>query len=413
VSLKTRKVTFRLYLTCKQLKKLELICWLHRQLYNAALQQRIEAYQRQRLSLSFADQCRELTKLRAECPEYEALNAQSCQVTLKRLDLAFQHFFRRIKEGAKQPGFPRFKSANRFKGFGYKSHGDGFKVISEGKHGALRITGVGLVKIRGRARDWGKIAAAEIYHKTGRWYLSVTIKCEAKRSFGKKAQGLDWGVETFATLADSEGNFQEIKNPRFLKKSLKKLKSAQKSVCRKKLGSKNRKKASKKVAHIHAKVTNQRNNFLHQISAKTIQESALIATESLNVKGMTASGGEHKKGLNREILNTAPARYISILKYKAEEAGTVWKEIPTREVKPSQRCSGCGQIKKKQLSERWHKCSVCNLELSRDQNSARVMLSWALVGNASGWEAARCGEPVLAGLRKQETPAIVTAVTWR
>src|SRR5262245_47999158 len=98
MGLQRRKITYRLYLSKKETVKMHEVCKLHQNLSNAALQQRIEAYQRQGISLSFADQCRELTLLRAECPEYEQLNAQSCQVTLKRVDLAFQNFFRRVKK---------------------------------------------------------------------------------------------------------------------------------------------------------------------------------------------------------------------------------------------------------------------------------------------------------------------------
>ena len=145
-----RKITYRLYPTQRQKEKLVVVFRLHRHLYNAALQQRIEAYQRRKVTLSFSDQCRELTALRKEFSEFEELNAQSCQVTLKRVDLAYQHFFRRVKNGEKA-GFPRFKSIHRFKGFGYKSHGDGFKILSNGKHGAVRLSGIGKVKMRGKA----------------------------------------------------------------------------------------------------------------------------------------------------------------------------------------------------------------------------------------------------------------------
>jgi len=408
-----RKTTYRLYPTANQLESLDKIGWLQRQLYNAALQQRIEAYQRRGITLKFSDQCRELTALRKECPEYRELNAQSCQVTLKRVDLAFQHFFRRVREGAKKAGFPRFKSANRFKGFGYKSHGDGFKLLTDGKHGAVRISGVGKIRMRGKARTWGPCVSAEILRKNDYWYLSVTVECEPIRTSGKAAVGFDWGVEKFATLALSGGGYDEVKNPRFLRRSLKKLKTAQKALSRKKLRSKNRNKARKKVVKLHQKVANQRKNFAHQTSAKFVKDHALIASEKLQVKSMTASGGNYKKGLNREILNTAPAMFISFLKYKAVEANTQWIEIPTRQVKPSQTCSGCGHQKKKALSERWHSCEICQLQLNRDQNSARVILNWALVGNASGWESSCWGETTSVASVNQETSAIATAVAWR
>jgi putative transposase len=404
-----RKITYRLYPGKKQREKLEETCELHRQLYNAVLQQRIEAYQRRKVSLKFSDQCRELTSLRREFSEYGALNAQSCQVTLKRVDLAFQHFFRRIRQGSSRPGFPRFKSLNRFKGFGYKSHGDGFKVVTDGKHGSVRLSGIGTIQIRGKARIWGTPVTAEVLRKDDKWYIAVTVECTPVRASGKKALAFDWGVETFATLAVSDGSFDEVKNPRFLKKALKNLKSAQRSLSRKKRNSENRNDSRKRVVRLHQKIANQRKNFAHQTSAHLVKESAFIATEELDIKNMTAHGGSYKKGLNREILNTAPAMFISFLRYKAEEAHIRWTEIPTRQVKPSQTCSGCGNQEKKSLSMRLHSCEKCKLKLSRDQNSARVILNWALLGNASGWEPTCWGETKCVSMN-QETPAIATPV---
>ena len=205
-----RKITYRLYPTEKETRKLEEVSELHRHLTNASLQQRIEAYQRRKIALTFADQCRDLTVLRKELPEYEKLNAQSCQVTLKRVDLAFKHFFRRLREGSKRAGFPRFKSKSRFKGFGYKSHGDGFKILSQGKHGAVRLSGIGQIRMRGKARTWGRPVTAEVFKKGDYWYLSVTVECEPKRRAGKSAIGLDCGVETYATIAHLDGSYEKI-----------------------------------------------------------------------------------------------------------------------------------------------------------------------------------------------------------
>src|SRR5690606_21338003 len=107
-------------------------------------------------------------------------NAQSEQVTLKRLDLAFQHFFRRVKKG-ETPGFPRFKPLHRFKGWGYKTHGDGWRLITNERmqHGTLRLSGVGKVPIRGKPRTPGTPKTCEILKKmvvgtpASRWTVSL------------------------------------------------------------------------------------------------------------------------------------------------------------------------------------------------------------------------------------------------
>ncbi|MEW5791494.1 MAG: hypothetical protein ACOY4L_11430 [Pseudomonadota bacterium] len=127
--------------------------------------------------MSFADQCKALTQWRKAAPALAGLNAQSEQVTLKRLHLAFQHFFRRVKNG-ETPGFPRFKSLHRYPGWGYKTHGDGWKLRpgENGAHGKLYLQGIGLLPIRGKARTAGAPVTCEILHKAGRWYASVTLR---------------------------------------------------------------------------------------------------------------------------------------------------------------------------------------------------------------------------------------------
>jgi len=248
----------------------------------------------------------------------------------------------------------------------------------------------------------------EIQHKQGRWYASITIECSPKRESGEAAIGIDWGLSTFASISDSNGKFEEIENPRFLRKKLKTLKSKQRDLSRKNRGSNNRARARKIVAKLHGKIANQRKDFLHQLTARLVRESGLIATEKLNVKGMSSSGGAGKKGLNREILNAAPGVFHQMLKAKAEEAEIELIEIPTRQVKPSQTCHSCGRQEKKTLAIRRHVCE-CGVDCGRDENAAKVILNWALFGNVTGWEPARCGASGLPLAKKHETPSIARA----
>lgn len=405
-----RRVTYRLYPNQQQHEHMLNIRRLHQQYYNAALEQRITAYRKHGVSLNFNDQCAENKEVR-ELEEYASLNSQSCQVTLKRLDTAFQNFYRRKKEGSKKAGFPRFKSLARYSGWGYKTHGDGWKLFcEEKKHGYLRLSGVGYMRMRGKGRTQGIPKTLDILYKQGKWYASVVFECEPQRKQDKitGAIGLDWGVETFATLAHDSGEYSSIENERHLRCELDKLKQLQQNMARKKRGSRNWQKLKKQVAALHAKIARKRHEFLHQTTAEVVKHKALIAVEKLNTKPMTAKGGNRKKGLNREILNTAPGTFHKMLVYKAEEAGARYVEIPTRKVKPSQTCSGCGQRQKKALSERKHSCSVCGLLLSRDENAARVILNWAL-NSLKGREPALCGAKALAFAAKHETPAKASA----
>lgn len=393
-----RRLVYRLYPSRRQDETLLHMLGLHHRLYNAALEQRITAWRLQRKRITAFDQSRDLTELRSVDEEYRALDAQSEQVTLARLHRAFDGFFRRCKSG-ETPGFPRFRSFERFKGWGYKTHGTGFRFFpgDGNRHGRLRLSGVGTIQVRGRARTLGEIKTCEIQRKAGRWYASFSIACDPQRKRGVGAVGIDWGIETFATIAHENMTFSEISNPRFARQTKAKLDEAHRVVARRTKRSKNRTKARKILAAVHRKTTNRRRNFLHQQSAMIVGVSDMIATETLSLRNMTRSArgtvdspGQNvaqKSGLNREILATAPGAFLAMLQYKAAEAGIEYVEVPARTVKPTQTCSSCGSQRKKRLSERQHICP-CGLILSRDQNAARVNLLWAL---------ARTGREPIAG----------------
>lgn len=185
-----RKVTYRLYPTAAQAAALEHQRWVHCLLWNEALAERRRAWGERQVSLGFSAQCKQLTEWRRQSKLLRGLNAQSEQVTLKRLDLAFQHFFRRVKKG-ETPGFPRFKPLHRFKGWGYKTHGDGWRLITNERmqHGTLRLSGVGKVPIRGKPRTPGTPKTCEILKKNGRWYASITLDCKPARKHGEKMGG--------------------------------------------------------------------------------------------------------------------------------------------------------------------------------------------------------------------------------
>lgn len=364
----------------------------HHQLYNWALRDRIETYQNYSYGLNFAEQCKINTLWRNNRKRHNLFNAnsQSEQVTIKRVALAFDGFFRRLKKGDKKAGFPRFKPFQRFNGWGYKTHGDGWKLhLKEQKHGAIYLANVGIVKLRGQARNkGGKPKTAEILRKNGEWFVSVSMEYNSiERKCGTKALGLDWGVSHYFSFIDHDGNFEQVANPRYLKNSKEQLASLQRYLALVKKGTRNHRKLKHSIAKLHQKIARQRLDFTHKETTKLVGMAALIATEKLTVKNMTRSAKgtaekngkmvKQKAGLNREILNTAPAMTLNLLTYKAEEAGCEYVVIPTIKVKPSQTCPDCGAKKKKTLAERWHSCE-CGCEKPRDVASAQVNLNWAL-----------------------------------
>lgn len=388
-----RRVTYKLYPSAKQAEMLNEICDLHRRLYNAALEERISAWRLHRMSVSYGDQCRSVSDIRGVDPDYRKLNAQSLQVTLKRLDEAFQHFFRRVANGEK-PGFPRFKSKNRFSGFGFKAHGDGFRFEPRvgWKHGYLKLSGVGWMQARGEARTPGRVKRCDIMRKADGWHLSVVVACEPHREIDEDAHeicGLDWGVENYATVARSLDDVETVENDRFWDAEADALKAKQRDLSKALNGKRSNRAAKKRaaLAKSHRALANRRKNRSHQESARLVRRHGTIVTEDLTPKNMTrsAKGGveqpgenvRQKAGLNRSILDTAPGGFLKMLTYKAEEAGTGLKVLPTKRMKPSQRCPISWRVAKKRLDERSHTLPDGGT-IGRDHAAALVMVRSAL-----------------------------------
>jgi putative transposase len=386
-----RRTTYRLYPTPAQEAALQTQREAHRLLYNAALEQRKAAWTRQRISLGYVQQCKDLPEVRQA--DVTPLPAQAAQHTLKRVDRAFQAFFRRLKAGAK-PGYPRFKSRKRFKGWSYPTHGDGWRLLPrEGmQHGRLRLAGIGHVRIRGDARTAGEPKTCDIVYRHGRWYASVVLACQPVRARGVDTIAFDWGVETFATIASLDSEPTQVNNPRFLRQSEARLKAAYRARDTKEKFSHGWRLANKRVAQLHSKIARQRLDFHHQHAAQLVDGAAAILTEKLQPANMTRrpkpkkdattgqpvpNGAAAKAGLNKAILDSAPAQFLGILRYKAAEAGVVYVEAPTRTLKPSQRCHACWSVAPKPLSQRWHTCA-CGASCGRDTNSALVVLSWGI-----------------------------------
>ena len=385
--MQVRRYLFKLYPSASQQAEMERQRVLHQQLYNAALEERIGAHRRG-VSLSFVDQSRSLKVIKAECSDYSALHFHTLSETLARLDRAYASFFRRVKAG-KSAGFPRYQSRDRFSGWSYKAHKAGFWVTLRpgGKHGRLRLSGIGTISMRGSMRDVGEVRTCNIVKRGAAWFASIVVRGEFGRQCGTEACGLDWGVSTFATLATSDGELVEIENPRYGRKTAERLAVAQQSLVRKKRGSARRGKARNRVRRLYAKLRRQRHDFQHQVSNQIVNRFGFIATEKLTVSNMVrgASGTieepgtnvAQKAGLNREILDTAPAAFLAMLRYKAESADGWYVEINTRKHKPSQTDPISGEVRKKPLSQRTHTLPDGTI-IGRDHASAMVILNVAM-----------------------------------
>ena len=382
-----RKVTFKLYPNACEAERLTGWVRLHCELFNAALQERIEAYHKAGKSVSYYEQQNDLPEIKGDRPEFVELGSHALQQTLRKLDLAFQSFFRRVKAG-QTPGFPRFKSSKRFSGFCYPDPA-GWKLLEHGGRGATLRLGSGKAAMAIRARGQHRFEAFQpndltISRKNGAWFASVTLRvpedaCARERS-AHQHRGVDFGINDWATFDNGE----TIENPRWVRKGLPQLAALQRQRARKNKGSLRYKRLSRQAAKLHERIGNLRREFLHQTTSALVKTCALLATEELQVKNMSRSARgtpgapgrkvKQKAGLNREILSIGLGMAHQMLSYKAAEANTRLHLSNTRQLKPSQRCAGCWEIVPKTLAQRTHHCPHCGRVMQRDQNSASVVL---------------------------------------
>ena len=340
-------------------------------LYNAAIQERRDAYKIAGKSINYYDQANQLKEIRA-AGDLELANFSCCQDVLRRVDKAFQAFFRRVKAGEK-PGYPRFRSVTRFDSITFPSYGDGCKLLDTGK---LRLQGVGEVKLKLHRQIEGNIKTVTIKREAGMWYVVFSVECEAKPlPASTEATGVDVGLAAFATLSDGT----EIENPRYFKNAQAKLRRAQRKVARRKRGGKNRKKAVRELQRAHAHVRNQREDFAHKVSRNLVMLFGLIVIENLNIKGL--AGGM----LAKSVSDAGWSSFTAKLAYKAEDAGRVLVKVDPRGT--SQRCV-CGTPNPKTLSQRWHQCDDCGLSVARDHASALEILRLGLSLLGETWPVA-------------------------
>jgi putative transposase len=359
---------YRLYPNIEQTLALEQTLETHRRLYNSALEQRKTVYETEKKSVKYTEQCARLTIVRAKDIYISKVNHASCAQTLRKLDVAFQNFFRRVKAGDK-PGYPRFKGINRFDSFRF-TYADGCKI--RGKK--LYLQFIGQIKVKWHREIPGDavIKSATVRRHAGLWY--IVFHCDIPDieiiPSANPPIGIDLGLKAF--LVTSEG--ESIEPPQFFKKAQKKLRVVQRTFTRKKKGSNRRKKAVKQVQKLYFHIANQRKDFNFKLAHKLVNQYGFIAHEDLNIKGLS-------RGMLAKSVNDAGwGNFLQILRYKAECAGVKVVEVNPKNT--TQVCSQCGglPIKKVLLSDRVYHCNSCGLIINRDHNAAKNILQ-------SGWTA--------------------------
>jgi putative transposase len=322
---------------------------------------------------------RELNAIKREqFPWMLEVTKNAPQMAIIQLGDAFQNFFK------KRAAYPTFRK---------KGINDRFTLTNDqfALNGSrIRIPNLGWVRMRESLRFAGKIISATISRKADRWFVSVTVETPKTTLLTRENQvevGVDLGVSDFATLSTGE----TIKGPKPHKALLVRLKRLSKSLSRKQKGSNNRKKAKLKLAKLHYRIANVRNDSLHQLTTRLTRDYPLICIEDLNVKGMMKN-----RRLSRSIADMGFYEFRRQLEYKAV-ANDSKLVVADRWFASSKRCSACNyQLDVLPLSVREWQCPLCNATHQRDVNAAINLKNWAVSSTVTACGATTDGAVALA-----------------
>ncbi len=325
------------------------------QLYNAALEHRIRAYEKG-VSIRANEQITSLPIIRRDLPHIGRWSATAEQQVMRKLDKTFQAFFGRVKRGDKA-GFPRFRARDRYHAADFRV-GDGMTIRKNGK---LTFVGIpGEIKVRWHRDLPSKPKSCILSRNAGKWYIVFHVEVSAVERSSPDSVGLDLGLTSFVALSNGE----TVARPRVTKANARKLRRLQRALARCKRTSKVRRKRKAAVAALQAHIGNSRRDFLHKESRKLVNRFGRIAVEDLNIKGLA------RGMLAKEVHDAAWGTFVSMIRYKAESAGGEVIDVDPRGT--SQTCPECGTVAKKTLDERWHICD-CGCSLDRDVAAAMVV----------------------------------------
>jgi len=363
-----RSYRFLLRPTSKQVDWLTAALSDHRHLYNAALEERREAWRKCRVSIRYGDQSAQLKDIRRADPDGQGRwSFSSQQATLRRLDKAMQAFFKRVKAGS-APGFPRFKGAGWFDTVEWPKDRDGCRWNSTPDGGQTRVylQGVGHVRVHAHRKVEGVVKTISVKREGRRWF--VVLSCDEVPVLNLpqtgSAVGIDMGIVSFLTTSDGA----QVANPRHGRRNADKLAAAQRALSRCKRGSNRRHKARGRVAAHYGVVARQRLDHAHKTALWLVRHHDVIAHEALKISNMTRSSSgtvaepgtnvAQKSGLNRSILDAGWGVFLNVLASKAESAGRV--VVAVNPAYTSRTCPSCGHCaKENRVTQADFLCTAC------------------------------------------------------
>jgi putative transposase len=388
-----RAYVFRLRPTARQHVALAACVDGHRELYNAALQERRDAWAHNKTRINYGDQSAQLTEIRSLRLDQAQWSFSSQQATLRRLNKAFIGFFDRVKAG-QTPGYPRFKGKARFNSVQWPKDGDGARWLPDQRR--VYLHGIGQVKVHVHREVAGRVKTLQVKRQGRRWMLVLScddVPTKPLPATGGQA-GIDVGVVTYATLSDGTA----VANPRWARREAGRLEVAHQRLQRARRGSNNRVARRETVAARHRKIANRRKDFHHKQARELTARYDLLVVEDLKIANMLRrakpkpdpdnpeqflpNGARAKSGLNRSISDAGWGQFVLILRAKAEDAGRTWIEVNPRHT--SNRCECCGNAApENRFTQAEFVCQRCGHTAPADEHAARNILRAGLALHAA------------------------------